>query len=94
MKIQFIVERCDPAVKVSRSNKDATLTRDDGNTICLPPVETGGGRGGGIELSAFELEGACDVGFMGLVGAHSIDTVCRSPVQRTIVEKRSNAEEY
>ena len=34
------------------------------------------------------MEGAGDVGSMGVVGAQYIDTECRSPVQGTIVEKR------
>ena len=34
------------------------------------------------------MEGAGDAEAMGVVGAQSIDTVCRSPLQETIVEKR------
>ena len=50
--------------------------------------ESGGGEEGGIGLSASKVEGAGNAGAMGVVGAQSIDTVCRSPVQGTIVEKR------
>ena len=34
------------------------------------------------------MEGAGDAGYMCVVGAQSIDTVCQSPVQGEIVEKR------
>ena len=88
MKIQLIVERCDPRVKVSRSKKDATLTRDDVNTTGLLTGECGGGEEGGIGISASKVEGSGDAGAMGVVVTQSINTVCRSPVQGTIVEKR------
>ena len=39
--------------------------------------ESGGGEEGGIGLSASKVEGAGDAGDMGVVGAQSIDTVCR-----------------
>ena len=35
------------------------------------------------------MEGADDAGAMDATGAQSIDTTCRSPVQGTIVVKRS-----
>ena len=34
-----------------------------------------------------ELEGAGDAGSIDIAGAHSIDTICRSPVQGTIMEE-------
>ena len=43
---------------------------------------------GKIGLSASELQVAGDAGSMGLVGAQLIYTVCRSPVQGTIVDRR------
>ena len=88
----LIVECRGPAI--SRSTKDAAITRDEENTACLPLVETGSRGKGGIGLSVPDLEDADDAGSKSVASAHSIDTVCRSPVQRTIVEKRSNAEEY
>ena len=63
-------------------------TRVEGNTIRLPSVEIGGGAEGGIESSVPEPEDADDAGSMSVALAQSIDTVCRSPVQGTIVEKR------
>ena len=63
-------------------------TRDKDNTTLLPLVETCSEGEGGIGLSAFEMEGADDAGYIGVVGAQSIDTVCHRPVQGKIVEKR------
>ena len=84
----MIVECCDPRVKVSRSTKDAWITRDEGNTACLPLVKIGSGGEGEIGLSVPQMEGAEDAGSIGVAIAHSIKTVCRSPVQGTFVEKR------
>ena len=59
-------------------------------------VKTGGGGEGGVGLpipeaglgDAGDLEGTDDAGTMGVAGEQSIDTVCRLPVQGTIVKKR------
>ena len=41
-----------------------------------------------IGLSAAEIENADDTGSIGVVGTQSMDTVRRSPIQKTIVEKQ------
>ena len=50
--------------------------------------QIGSGGEGGIGLSVPELEGEEDAGSMSVASAHSINTVCRSPVQGPFVKKR------
>ena len=49
-----------PRFQVSRSTKDAEITLNEGNTACLPLVDTGSGENAGFGLSASEMEGAGD----------------------------------
>uniref|UniRef100_A0AAV1VN74 Uncharacterized protein n=1 Tax=Peronospora matthiolae TaxID=2874970 RepID=A0AAV1VN74_9STRA len=76
-----------PAVQVSQFDKDAALTRDDGNTTGLLTGGPGGGVEGEIGLSASNVQGAGDAGAIGVVGVPSINTVYLASVQGTILEK-------